>query len=85
MSYLMSLYRCHFLDNRDRITAHEEIMPVRWAMLSIVPMRCSMKGHITTWWRFGPVIAGCIAPGEITMRNSTLDDSLVDLAAIRNR
>ena len=24
-SYLMPLYRCHFLDNRDRITAHEEI------------------------------------------------------------
>ena len=21
----MPLYRCHFLDNRDRITAHEEI------------------------------------------------------------
>ena len=25
MSYLMPLYRCHFLDNSDRITAHEEI------------------------------------------------------------
>jgi hypothetical protein len=60
-------------------------MPARWSTLSIAPMRCLMKEPITTWWRFGPVIAGCIAPGEITMRNSTLDDSLVDLAAIRNR
>jgi hypothetical protein len=25
VSYLMPLYSCHFLDNRDRINAHEEI------------------------------------------------------------
>jgi hypothetical protein len=25
MTYIMSLYRCHFLDARDRIETHEEI------------------------------------------------------------
>src|SRR4051794_2053975 len=54
-------------------------------MLSIAPMRCWMKEVITTWWKFGPAIAGCIALGGAARRKSKLNDSLVDLAAVGNR
>src|SRR5438270_7273348 len=60
-------------------------MRARWLTLLIAPMRCWMKEVITTWWKFGPAIAGCIAQGGVARRKPKLNDSLVDLAAVRNR
>jgi len=57
-------------------------MPAPWSTLSIAPIRCLKRERITTWWSFGPAIAGCTALGEVARRRN---DSLVDLTAIRNR
>jgi len=57
----MAVYRCHFLDVRDRIEAHEEIER----------RRCWPKDHITTWWRFGQATGGSTAPGTARHRNRT--------------
>ena len=59
-------------------------MPAPWSMPLIVPIRCCRKERITTWWKFGPAIAGCIALRGVARRKPP-NDSLVDFAAVRNR
>jgi len=67
----MAVYRCHFLDVRDRIEAHEEIEADTLSTPFIGRRRCWPKDHITTWWRFGQATGGSTAPGTARHRNRT--------------